>query len=364
MNTMRYIGVLMLCVFSMHVSAERIKDIASIQGVRSNPLIGYGLVVGLDGTGEKEAYTQQTFNNMLKQFGIELPAGTAPKSKNVAAVAIHAVLEPFAKPGSQIDVTVSSIGSAKSLRGGTLLMTPLKGIDGRIYAIAQGNLVVGGLGVEGADGSRLSINVPTVGRVPNGAMVERVVPNALNQGDSIVFNLHRPDFTTAKRMSDSINNLLGQGTALPVDAASVRVMAPRDPAQRVMYLATVENLTLQSGEGPAKVVVNSRTGTIVIGQHVKVLPAAVTHGSLTVSITEDFNTSQPQAFSNGNTTVTPDSGINVQQQKAKMFKFNPGVSLDDIVKAVNSVGASPGDLMAILEALKQAGALQAELVVI
>lgn len=360
----RFLWVVLAVILPWTAQAQRLKDLASINGVRNNPLIGYGLVVGLIGTGEQEPYTAQAFSTMLKQFGISLPVGTAPRMKNMAAVAIHAELPPFAKPGQNIDVTVSSVGSAKSLRGGTLLMTPLKGIDGKIYAIAQGNLVVGGLGVEGADGSKIAINIPTAGRIPNGAMVERTVPNALNQGDSIVYNLHQPDFTTAKRVADSINGFLGSPVAAPIDAGSIQVSAPRDPAQRVNYLSTLENLTLTPGEGPAKVVVNSRTGTIVVGQNVQVLPAAVTHGSLTVTISENPQVSQPGPLSNGQTVVTPQSQLSVSQENKRMFVLKPGVSLDELVKAVNAVGAAPGDLMAILEALKQAGALQAELVVI
>ena len=344
--------------------AQRIKDITSVAGVRTNQLVGYGLVVGLDGTGDKAPFTNQTFINMMNEFGISIPPGTDPKLKNIAAVSLTTNLPPFAKPGQTIDVTVSSIGNAKSLRGGTLLFAPLRGADGQIYAVAQGNLVVGGFGVDGADGSSITVNVPSVGRIPNGATVERPVPNGFSRGDSLVLNLNAPDFTTAKRLSDRINDLLGPETAYAVDATSVRVSAPRDPNQRVSFLSMIENLDVTPGEATAKVIINSRTGTIVIGKHVRIDPVAVTHGSLTVTVKENFQVNQPGALANGETVVTPQTEINVDEEGNPMFVFAPGVSLDEIVKAVNEVGAAPGDLMAILEALKQAGALNAELIVI
>ena len=336
--------------------------------MRSNQLIGYGLVVGLNGTGDQTTqtpFTLQTFNNMLTQFGIKVPANIGSvQLKNVAAVSIHADLPPFAKPGQTIDITVSSIGNAKSLRGGSLLLTPLKGIDGNIYAIAQGNLVVGGFDASGNDGSRVTVNVPSSGRIPSGATVERAVPSAFGQGNSLTLNLNRPDFTTAKNIVDRINDLLGPGVANAVDAASVRISAPLDPNQRVDYIAILENLEIDLGQAAARVIINSRTGTIVIGQNVRVAPAAVTHGSLMVSISEDPIVSQPAPFSEGQTVVVPNSRIQAEQERNPMFKFAPGTTLDEIVRAVNQVGAAPSDLMAILEALKQAGALQAELIVI
>ncbi len=349
------------------VQAERLKDLASIQGVRSNQLIGYGLVVGLNGTGDQTTqtpFTLQTFNNMLAQFGIKVPTGGNAQLKNVAAVSIHAELPAFAKPGQTIDVTISSIGNAKSLRGGSLLMTPLKGIDGNVYAIAQGNLVVGGFDASGADGSRITANIPSAGRIPAGATVERAVPSPFAQGDSLTLNLNRADFTTAKRIVDRVNELLGPGVAQALDATSIRVSAPRDPGQRVDYLSILENLEVEPGQAMAKVIINSRTGTIVIGQNVRVSPAAVTHGSLTVTITEDPLVSQPDALSGGQTAVVPRSRVGVDEEAKPMFKFGPGTTLDEIVRAVNLVGAAPSDLMAILEALKQAGALQADLIVI
>lgn len=356
-------SILLGCLFP--AQAARIKDIASVQGVRSNQLIGYGLVVGLPGTGEKSnAFTEQTFRTMLNNFGIKVPDSVKPKIKDVAPVAVHADLPPFSKPGQTIDVTVSAIGEAKSLRGGTLLQTFLKGVDGRVYALAQGSLVVGGLGAEGADGSKVVINTPTVGRVPNGATVEREVPNSFAMGDTITFDLRRPDFSSAKRLADVVNGLVGPNTAQAIDATSVQVYAPRDPGQRVSYLATLENLEVEPADEAAKIIVNSRTGTIVIGSQVKLKPAAITHGGLTVTIKEDPNVSQPNAFSNGQTAVTPNSSIIVQQQNSRMFKLDTGNSLDELVKAVNMVGVAPGDLMAILEALQQAGAIQGELVIL
>lgn len=352
---------------SSGVRAERLKDIAGIAGIRSNQLFGYGLVVGLDGTGDQTSqtpFTVQTFKNMMARFGIAVPDDVTPQLKNVAAVSVHAELPAFSKVGQRIDITISSIGNAKSLRGGSLIFTPLKGADGNVYAVAQGDLVVGGFGVEGRDGSRISVNVQVVGRIPNGASIEREVPSSFSQGDSITFNLNRPDFTTAKRVSDTINDLLGPDVARAMDATAIRVSAPRDASQRVTYLAVLENLQVSTGNASARIIINSRTGTIVIGQHVTVSPAAVTHGSLTVTISENLVADQPNPFSEGNTVVLPKAELEIEEGSNRMFMFEPGVSLEDLVRAVNEVGAAPGDLMAILEALKQAGALQAELVVI
>tara|TARA_B100001109_G_scaffold255677_1_gene260029 strand:- start:86611 stop:87759 length:1149 start_codon:yes stop_codon:yes gene_type:complete len=357
--------MVMLMVAVEPVQAERIKDITSISGVRTNQLIGYGLVVGLDGTGDKAPFTTQTFRNMMSEFGITLPPGEDPKLKNVAAVSVTAELPPFSKPGQKVDITVSSLGNAKSLRGGSLLFTPLKGADGNIYAVGQGNLVVGGFGADGNDGSSITVNVPSVGRIPNGATVERTVLTNFARGDSLIFNLDRPDFTTAKAMVDQINNTMGPGTAEALDATSVRVSAPRDTSQRVSYLSLIENMQIETGKERAKVIINSRTGTIVMGQNVLIEPVAVTHGNLVVTITEDFQVAQPNALAEGDTVVVPETNINIDDGgDNRMFKFGPGVSLDSIVKAVNEVGAAPGDLMAILEAMKQAGALKAELIVI
>ncbi|MDZ7802621.1 flagellar basal body P-ring protein FlgI [Thiohalophilus sp.] len=345
--------------------AERIKDVARVAGVRSNQLVGYGLVVGLNGTGDGGGpAAQQSLRNMMTRLGVRIPEGENLEADNVAVVSIHAELPPFSKPGKTIDVTVSSVGGADSLRGGALLMTPLRGVDDNVYAVAQGNLIVSGFGAAGNDGSSITVNVPTVGRIPNGATVERVVDTPFGQEKELVLNLHHPDFTTSTRMARVINRAVGKGTAHSVDPGSVSVNAPTDPAQRVAFVSMLENLTFTPGESPARVIVNSRTGTVVIGKHVQVTPAAVAHGSLTVTITADPMVSQPGPLAGGETAVVPRTDIDVEQADSRMFKFAPGVSLDEIVRAVNEVGAAPGDLVAILEALKEAGALRAELVVI
>tara|TARA_Y100001956_G_C4126308_1_gene190278 strand:+ start:442 stop:1500 length:1059 start_codon:yes stop_codon:yes gene_type:complete len=344
--------------------AARIKDVAQVAGVRSNQLVGYGLVTGLPGTGESTPFTDQSFNAMLQSFGIQLPPGTKPKTKNVAAVIVTAELPAFSKQGQTIDVTVSSIGSAKSLRGGTLMQTMMKGLDGQVYAVAQGNLVVSGFSATGADGSKIVGNNPTAGMISNGAMVEREIPSPFGRGDYITFNLLESDFTTAQRMADAVNNFLGPQMASPVDATSVKVRAPRDISQRVAFLSAIENLEFDPAEGSAKIIVNSRTGTIVVGKHVRLKPAAVTHGGMTVAIKENLNVSQPNAFGGGETVVVPDTDIQVTEEQGKMFKFEPGLTLDDLVRAVNEVGAAPSDLMAILQALKQAGAIEGQLIII
>ncbi len=363
--------VTMFCFafFAEQAMADRIKDLASVAGVRDNQLAGYGLVVGLNGTGDQTTqtpFTVQSIVNMLVQFGVTIPPGTSMQLKNVAAVTVHAELPPFAKPGQTIDVTVSSIGNAKSLRGGALLMAPMRGADGNVYAIAQGNLVVGGFGASGNDGSSVTVNIPSAGRIPNGATVERAVANDFLTRENIVLNLHSPDFTTSKRLAEQINETMGPGTAASVDAVSVAVRAPQDPGMRTAFVAALEELDVEPGEVQARVIVNSRTGTVVIGSNVRVSPAAVSHGSLVVTISERPFASQPVApFSDaGETVVLPDSDVTIQQEEASMFLFEPGTSLNQIVQAVNQVGAAPGDLVAILEALKQAGALRAELVVI
>lgn len=358
-------AILMLSAVDVH--AERVKDLAAVQGVRSNQLVGYGLVVGLDGTGDQTTqapFTTQSLKAMLAQLGVTVPSTVNPQLKNVAAVALQAELPPFIKPGQKIDVTVSSIGNSGSLRGGSLLLAPLKGVDGQVYAMAQGNVIVGGLGVTAKDGSRISVNVPSAGRVPGGAIVEREVPNAFSGAGDLLLNLHTPDFTTAARLAQGINTSLHAELARAVDAVTVAVQAPSDANQRVMFMSSIENIDVSPADAPARVIVNSRTGTVVISRYVEVLPAAVSHGSLSVTITERQNVSQPGPFSNGQTAVTQQSGLDVKQDASKMFLFQAGTNLDDIVRAVNQVGAAPGDLVAILEALKEAGALRAELVVI
>lgn len=359
--TLVLFGMLFLAT-SAH--AARIKDVAKVAGVRSNQLVGYGLVTGLPGTGETTPFTDQTFNAMLQNFGIQLPPGTKPKTKNVAAVIVTAELPAFSKQGQEVDVTVSSIGSAKSLRGGTLLQTFLKGLDGQVYAVAQGNLVVSGFSAQGNDGSKIVGNNPNVGIISSGATVEQEIPTPFGRGDYITFNLIQSDFTTAQRLADAVNNFLGPQMASAVDAMSVKVRAPREISQRVAFLSAIENIEFDPAEGSAKIIVNSRTGTIVVGKHVRLKAAAVTHGGMTVAIKENLNVSQPNAFSGGQTVVVPDSDIEVTEADGKMFKFEPGLTLDDLVRAVNEVGAAPSDLMAILQALKQAGAIEGQLIII
>jgi flagellar P-ring protein precursor FlgI len=366
---MRALRILLLAFLFLAppVQAERVKDLARVAGVRDNQLVGYGLVVGLDGTGDQTGqvpFTVQSLKSMLSRFGVQVPPNVNPQLKNVAAVSLSATLPPFARPGQPIDVTVSTIGNAKSLRGGTLLMTTLRGADGEVYAVAQGNLIVGGFGASTEDGNKISVNVPTVGRVPNGATVERPSPSAFGDGNGLTLHLHRPDFTTASRVAAAINKTVGAGTAAAIDAGAVQVSAPADAAQRVAFLAVVENVTLQADDGPARVIVNSRTGTVVIGQHVHVSAAAVAHGNLAVTISNAPIISQPAPLSAGQTVAIPSSDIQVREEPARAFLFQPGVSLEDIVRAINQVGAAPSDLVAILEALKEAGALRAELIVI
>ena len=348
--------------------AERVKDISQVQGVRGNQLVGYGLVVGLDSSGDQVTqtpFTVQSIKSMLAQLGVNVPPNINPQTKNVAAVMVHAELPPFSKPGQTIDVTVSSMGNAKSLRGGALLMTPLKGINGEIYAIAQGSLIVSGFGAEGADGSSVTVNTPSAGRIPNGATVERSIPSPFDDEPKITLNLNSPDFTTAQRLAASINNTLGEGIASPVDAVSVDVRAPTSAAAKVEFLSILENLPVDPAAASAKVVVNSRSGTIVIGSDVRIKEAAVAHGNLTVRISEDLQVSQPGAFAGGGqTVVTPGTDVAIEEEDARMFVLSPGVSLQELVDAVNQVGAAPGDVIAVLEALQQAGAMSAQLIVI
>jgi flagellar P-ring protein precursor FlgI len=368
---MGYVALLLVLAFALPKAAhaERIKDIAMVEGARSNQLIGFGLVVGLDGTGDQVTQTQftiQAARSMLQQFGVNLPPGVNPQTKNMASVIVTAELPAFTKPGQKMDVTVSSIGNAKSLRGGELLLTQLKGGNGEIYAVAQGGLVVSGFGAEGSDGSSVSVNTKASGRIPNGALIEREVGNALDDGSNrITFNLHSADFTTAKNMASEINRMMGPGTAEALDAVSISVLAPTDTAQKVSYLAELENIEVSKANSAAKIIVNARSGTIVIGSEVVVKPAAVATGSLTVTIDESFAVSQPGPFAaGGETAVVPQSTVNAEQEEAKFFVMEGGVNLQDIVTAINKVGAAPGDLIAVLEALQQAGALSAQIIVI
>jgi len=347
-------------------AAQRIKEVASVQGVRSNQLIGYGLVVGLDGTGDQTQqtpFTQQGITSMLQQMGITVPPGTSMQLKNIAAVLVTAQLPAFAQPGQQIDVSVASIGNAKSLRGGTLVATPLKGADSQVYAVAQGNLIVGGAGAS-ANGSKVQINHLSGGRVPQGAMVERSVPTPLNQGDSIQLDLDSADFATARAVAQAINAAKGAGTAQAIDGRVVRVRAPMDSDSRIGFLADIENLPLELARPAAKIVLNPRTGSIVLNQSVTLAPCAVAHGSLSVTISSSPVISQPGALSPGETVVKEKSDISITQQGGSIIALPAGAQLADVVKALNSLGATPQDLLAILQAMKSAGALQAELEVI
>ena len=359
--------------FSSSSFADRLKDLTSIAGIRSNQLIGYGLVVGLAGTGDGNTQLiQQSMKSMVSQLGLSNDSGSL-NGKNAASVMITAELPPFVKPGQNIDITVSTLGAAKSLRGGTLLMTPLKGADGETYAIAQGNLVVGGFGVEGGDGSSLIVNIPTVGRIPRGATVEKFVEMPFLEKPFLILNLHQGDFSTATKVSEAINEIFGPDVSVPIDSTSIRVRAPMEPAQKVTFMSLLENIELEPARPSAKVVVNARSGTIVIGGDVRVTPAAVTHGSLTVKVKEDINVTAGtqivgalgnQVAGGGEAVQNPDTEMEVNETTAQAFIFDPGVKLSSIVDAMNAVGASAADLVAILEALREAGALRAELVII
>lgn len=365
----RFVKIMMLVsamLSALPAQAERIKDLATIQGVRNNQLIGYGLVAGLDGNGDQTTqtpFTVQSVVSMLGQLGVNLPPGISLQLKNVAAVTVTATLPPFAKPGQMIDVTVSSIGNAKSLRGGTLLMTPLKGADGQVYGMAQGNLMVGGAGAAAA-GSSVQINQLSVGRIPDGATVERAVDMPLGQGDHITLELKDADYTTASRVVTSVNRFFGEGTASAENGRVIRVLAPLDSNQRVSFLARMENLTVTPGESLARVIMNARTGSVVMNKSVMVDACAVAHGNLTVTITSEPVVSQPAPLSRGETVVAERAQIEIKAEKGGLVLLPGSASLNDVVKALNAVGATPQDLLAILQAMKAAGALHAELEII
>jgi len=345
--------------------AERIKDLGTFQGVRPNQLTGYGIVVGLAGTGDDNLdYSTQGVKGAVSRFGLQLPQGINPALKNAAAVLVTADLPAFAKPGQRLDVTVSALGKAKSLRGGTLILTPLRGADGQIYAMSQGNLAVGGLGVSGADGSQVSVNIPTAGRIPSGATVEQAVATGFDTAPTLTFNLQEADLTTALRVADAINQTFGDRRARAMDAVSIVVDAQPGAEQRITMMGLIENIEVKPADAPAKVIVNARTGTVVINGAVRIAPAAVAHGKLTVTVSESPTVVQPAPFSRGETAIEPSSSISVSQEKKPMINFKGGASLADIVKAINAIGASPADLVAILEAMKQAGAMKADLVIL
>jgi flagellar P-ring protein precursor FlgI len=357
------VGSLLLAAAS--ASAERIKDLASIAGVRPNQLIGYGLVVGLDGSGDQTTqtpFTVQGIINMLSNLGINVPPGTSLQLKNVAAVMVTTSLPAFARPGQQIDVTVSSLGNAKSLRGGTLLMTPLKGADGNVYAMAQGNVVVGGAGAQGG-GSSVSLNHLSAGRIAAGATVERSVPTPLGVGDTVTVELNTSDFGTAQRVVEVIN-AAAPGAAYALDGRQIVVRAPVDADSRVAFLGRIENLDVQPVQGAAKVIVNSRTGSVVMNQSVTLQNCAVAHGNLSVTVSSEAVVSQPAPLSGGQTVVTERAQVDIRQEGNGLMNVKAGASLAEVVKALNALGATPLDLVSILQAMKAAGALRAELEII
>jgi len=366
---LRYAAILacsVLPLVSGPVWADRIKDLASVQGVRNNQLIGYGLVVGLDGSGDQTTqtpFTTQSIINMLAQLGITLPAAQSLQLKNVAAVMVTANLPPFAKPGQQIDVTASSMGNAKSLRGGTLLMTPLKGADGQTYAMAQGNILVGGAGASAA-GSKVTVNHLSAGRIAGGATVEREVPTALGQGAFVHYEMGTADFGTTQRVVEVINREMGPDTAQAVDGRQIRVRAPEDANRRVAFMGRIENLEVRPMQTVAKVIVNPRTGSVVMNQTVTIEACAVAHGNLSIVVTNEEKVSQPNALAGGQTTTTNQADIQIKQEGSALMQVKASVNLSDVVKALNALGANPQDLLAILQAMKAAGALRADLEII
>ncbi|MCC7549041.1 MAG: flagellar basal body P-ring protein FlgI [Burkholderiales bacterium] len=357
-------AALLLAIPAAH--AQRVKDLAAVLGVRGNQLVGYGLVVGLDGTGDQTTqtpFTTQSLQAMLTQLGVTLPQGLQLQLKNVAAVMVTATLPPFARQGQQIDVTVSSLGNAKSLRGGTLLLTPLRGGDTKVYAVAQGNLLVAGAG-GGGGGSSVAINVLNSARIPAGGTVEREVPTPVGLGDYVYLQTEQPDFTTVSRITEAVNTVFGAETASAVDGRQIRVRAPLDSTQRVAFMSRLENIVVQPGEASPRVIINARTGSVVMTQMVRLSECAVSHGNLSISISREPQVSQPGAFSGGETVVTDQTSVEIRQDKAQVLHLPATVSLNEVVKALNAVGATPLDLLAILQAMKAAGALKADLEVI
>ena len=361
----RFVAALLLAIALPATAAPQLRNLVSIEGVRDNPLVGYGLVVGLNGSGDSTQvkFASQSVVNMLKQFGVKMPDGADAKSKNVAAVMVSAVFPPGYRRGQPIDVTVSSLGDAKSLRGGSLLLTPLKAADNEVYALAQGNVVVGGLSASGKSGSSVTVNTPTSGRIPNGAVIEREIATDFATKPSVHLSLKQPNFETATNIVEAINRKFGD-VASTADGTGIDVLAPENPTQRVAFMAKLEALPIEVGQDIPKVVFNSRTGTVVIADGLRVKAAAVTHGSLKVVISESSKVSQPAPFSQGQTVVTPQSNVAVNEAKPQMFKWPAGAKLQAIIDVVNSLGATPDDIMAILQALDQAGAIEGELVVI
>ncbi len=361
-----FVWCLALAGWPVGAQATRIKEVATVQGVRSNQLVGYGLVVGLDGTGDQTTsapFTTQSINSLLQQMGVTVPAGASMQLKNVAAVMVTAQLPAFAQPGQAIDVNVSSLANAKSLRGGTLIVTPLKGADGQIYAIAQGNLIVGGAGAA-AGGSKVQINHLSAGRIPEGATVERAVATPLNQGSILQLDLNASDYNTARQVARAINTRMGGSVAQAVDGRRVQVAMPESPDDRVSFMAEIENLNVDLASPAARVIINARTGSVVVNESVTLSACAVAHGSLSVTINSTPVISQPNAFSQGQTVQSEKADITIRQEPGSLIQLPAGTKLADVVKALNSLGATPQDLVAILQAMKSAGALNAELEVI
>lgn len=348
-----------------NANAARIKDITSISGVRENHLLGYGLVIGLSNSGDRNSYTDVSLRSLLNKYSITAPAGRNLNARNVAAVMVEAELPAFAKPGQKIDVSVSSVGSARSLRNGTLVTTSLRGADGHVYAVAQGSLIVSGVEASGADGSHITVNAPNVGSIPGGATVERSVLNGFRTEPFFIYNLNRKSFATSARIAKAINRHFGAGTATPLDARSVRVKAPRNTNGRVDFIAMVNELKVIPGKEEPKVVVNSRTGTVVMSENVKVDPVAISEGNLVVNVSETEVVSQPLPFSKrGETKVVKNSNVKIDRQQTPLQVLRTGPTLNDVVRALNNVGASPTDLVQVLELLKKSGALKAKLIVI
>lgn len=369
LRTCRLAFALALCgalLVAPGARAERLKDLASIAGVRQNQLMGYGLVVGLDGSGDQTTqtpFTVQSVMSMLQQLGVTLPQGTALQLKNVAAVVVTASLPAFAQPGQTLDITVSSMGNAKSLRGGTLLMTPLKGADGQIYGMAQGNVLVGGVGAQSA-GTSLQVNHLSVGRISGGATVERAVASALGQDNTIRLELNQTDFSTASRVVEAINDHFGGGVAAALDGRVIRVRSPSSSDQRVAFIGTLENLNVVPAQMVAKVIMNARTGSVVMNQAVTLDNCAISHGNLSVSISADNQVSQPNAASGGQTAGATNAQVDIKKDSGKVVLLKGGASLAEVVKALNAIGTSPQDLLSILQAMKAAGALHADLEII
>ncbi|PWC17428.1 flagellar basal body P-ring protein FlgI [Brenneria corticis] len=357
----------LLASVTMPASAERIRDLVSVQGVRDNALIGYGLVVGLDGSGDQTMqtpFTTQSLSNMLSQLGITVPAGTNMQLKNVAAVMVTAKLPPFARAGQNIDVVVSSMGNAKSLRGGTLLMTPLKGVDNQVYALAQGNVLVGGAGAS-AGGSSVQVNQLAGGRISNGAIIERELPSTFGASNTIMLQLNDDDFTMAQRISDAINRAGHSGSATPLDSRTVQVIVPHGNSSQVRFLADIQNIEINVGMQDAKVIINSRTGSVVMNRDVTLDSCAVAQGNLSVTINQQANVSQPDTpFGGGQTVVTPQTEIAVQQSGGALQRVNSSANLNNVVRTLNSLGATPMELMSILQAMQSAGCLRAKLEII